>query len=550
MEQICKITWETFVIRDEDIKIYERLWVSPPDISPNERQKVRMSWRNDRVFYNRTCDFSGDKIIAMYPEKTIYPVYHPDIWWSDKWNAMDYALEYDESKSFFEQWQTLLKKVPRPWVDLVNCENSLYCNYCGDDKNCYLDIAWEWNEECYYNLFTKYSNYSADGTFVYHSENMYECINCYKSYNLKYCKKVADSSDCLFSYDLKGCKHCVLSSGLRNKSYCIENIEYSKQEYEKKIKEMDLGDKKVLETYIKAWHNLMESSIHKYAWMLNCDNVVGDDLADSKNVYHGFNVWECEDCSYLYDVLEAKKCVDLNYSLYHPESSMELISTLNLKLSAFNCASHFSTDIFYCQQCDHSNNLFGCIWLQNKEYCILNKQYTKEEYEDLKEKIITKMKQDWEWWKFFPASMSPFGYNETVAQEYFPLDKQTATSTWFNWSDYEPPLPEVEKIIPANKLPDHINDIPDDILNWAIRCEITDKPFRIISQELKFYRKHNLPVPRRHPDTRHADRAKLRNPRELFDRTCDKCNKEIQSTYSPDRKEIVYCEECYHWEIY
>jgi len=88
--------------------------VSPPDISPNERQKVRMSWRNDRVFYNRTCDFSGDKIIAMYPEKTIYPVYHPDIWWSDKWNAMDYALEYDESKSFFEQWQTLLKKVPRP----------------------------------------------------------------------------------------------------------------------------------------------------------------------------------------------------------------------------------------------------------------------------------------------------------------------------------------------------------------------------------------------------------------------------------------------------
>jgi len=94
---------------------------------------------------------------------------------------------------------------------------------------------------------------------------MYECINCYKSYNLKYCKKVADSSDCLFSYDLKGCKHCVLSSGLRNKSYCIENIEYSKQEYEKKIKEMDLGDKKVLETYIKAWHNLMESSIHKYA---------------------------------------------------------------------------------------------------------------------------------------------------------------------------------------------------------------------------------------------------------------------------------------------
>lgn len=25
-----------------------------------------------------------------------------------------------------------------------------------------------------------------------------------------------------------------------------------------------------------------------------------------------------------------------------------------------------------------------------------------------------------------------------------------------------------------------ITDIPDDILNWAIECEVTKKPFRII----------------------------------------------------------------------
>jgi hypothetical protein len=235
-----------------------------------------------------------------------------------------------------------------------------------------------------------------------------------------------------------------------------------------------------------------------------------------------------------------------------------------------------------------------------------------------------------EWGEFFPSSLSPFGYNETVAQEYFPLispqpsPKGEGTSehetfrkvffpsslsggegnkgwggAWFNYSDYEPPFPQVSKIIPAHKLPDNIEDIPDDILNWAIECEITKKPFRIIRQELEFYRKHSLPIPRRHPDQRHLDRMSKRNPRKLFTRLCDcpnceenhkekwillkegenaeytgsnslkqnisetnpqssaplqiaplqrRLRKNMITTYSPDRLEIVYCEECYERE--
>jgi hypothetical protein len=104
-------------------------------------------------------------------------------------------------------------------------------------------------------------------------------------------------------------------------------------------------------------------------------------------------------------------------------------------------------------------------------------------------------------------------------------------------------------------LPEDITKIPDDILNRAIECEVRSTMglnplFKIIPQELEFYRKHNLPIPRRHPDQRHLDRMALRNPRKLFDRKCDKCNKDIKTTYSPDRKEIVYCESCYEKEVY
>lgn len=104
-------------------------------------------------------------------------------------------------------------------------------------------------------------------------------------------------------------------------------------------------------------------------------------------------------------------------------------------------------------------------------------------------------------------------------------------------------------MIPAEKLPESIEGIPDDILNWAIECEVSGKPFRLIKQELDFYRKHHLPIPRRHPDVRHMDRMKIRNPRKLYERKCDKCSKDMITTYSPERSERVYCEECYEREI-
>lgn len=46
---------------------------------------------------------------------------------------------------------------------------------------------------------------------------------------------------------------------------------------------------------------------------------------------------------------------------------------------------------------------------------------------------------------FSPADCSPFWYNETIAMEYYPLTKQEALDKKYNWSDYETPMPHVEK---------------------------------------------------------------------------------------------------------
>jgi hypothetical protein len=81
----------------------------------------------------------------------------------------------------------------------------------------------------------------------------------------------------------------------------------------------------------------------------------------------------------------------------------------------------------------------------------------------------------------------------------------------------------VEKIIPADKLPEDISEIPDDILNWAIECIESKKAFLISSQELQFYRKNLIPIPKKHPKVRYLERVSLTNTKEIYDRNCDNC---------------------------
>ena len=146
--------------------------------------------------------------------------------------------------------------------------------------------------------------------------------------------------------------------------------------------------------------------------------------------------------------------------------------------------------------------------------------------------------------------MSPFGYNETKANDLYPLSKQEVLRRGWSWCDYEPPLPPEVKSIPAHRLPDTIKDVPDDILNWAILCEVHNKPFKIVPQELKFYRTKGLPIPHRSPAQRHKDRVALLNPRQIHDRACASCKKPIRTTYAPGRPEKVVCEACYLMQVY
>jgi len=87
-----------------------------------------------------------------------------------------------------------------------------------------------------------------------------------------------------------------------------------------------------------------------------------------------------------------------------------------------------------------SSNLFSCVGLRKKQYCILNKQYLKEEYFELKEKIIKHMNEMpyidkngnvYKYGEFFPSELSPFSYNKSIAQEYFQKTKEKIIENGF-----------------------------------------------------------------------------------------------------------------------
>jgi len=146
-----------------------------------------------------------------------------------------------------------------------------------------------------------------------------------------------------------------------------------------------------------------------------------------------------------------------------------------------------------------------------------------------------------EWGEFFPAKYSMFDYNETLANDYFPLSKAEVLQNGWKWYDVENKEYEKKEM----QIPDNIKDVPDSICSEILNCEVSGKSYKIIPQELHFYRNMKLPIPHKCPDVRNSERIMKRNSRILHDRKCANCGAEIHTTFSENQPESVYCENCY-----
>ena len=436
-----------------------------------------------------------------------------------------------------------MKCIPLFSLSIFGSEDCDYTNATDGCKSCYMSFNTMQSDHLYYSSAIYGTSDACDVDYSPEKwDNIYQCvdiINCHNSKYLLYCNYCSDSS---YLYNCNNCDHCLMCYNLNNKKNYIENVQYTPEEYEKKKNNYTQ----------KFFLKFIEWAVRKSHIITNSENVRGSSIFDSKNITYWFSIYNSENCWYCQNIVTLKNSYDCVEAWMESNLLYEChgINTVHNAISAN--ASYYSTNIYYTHNCYNSSNLFGCIWLRHKQYCIFNKQYTKEEYESIVPKIIEHMEKNGERWEFFPSSISPFGYNETIAQEIFPLNKDKAILIWCKRMDQEYPIniPENSQTINTQDLPKNISDVTDDILNQVIICEVTWKPFRIIKAELDFYRKHNLALPHKHPDQRHLERMQLRNPRKLWDRECTKCWTAIKTTYAPERPEMVYCEACYNKEVY
>ncbi len=557
----CQQCQSLFEVTDQDHQFYDK--VSPifngkkylipePTLCPDCRRQRRLSFRNERFLYHRKCDLTGRQIISAYSSDKPYKTYQSDEWFSDKWDPLAYGRDFDFSRPFFEQFAELKKEVPRmalvtsPQAADYNCS---YINFAGHSKNCYMTFDSDYNEDSYYTKVLKHSKSCMDCSFVHESEQCYECVDCYNCYRLFFSENSSQCSDSAFLKNCVGCKHCFFCSNLIQKEYCIYNKQYTKTEYEKIIQSLNFSSHAKLEKIRQDFAAFILRFPQKALHTLKVENSIGDYISNAQNCYESFDVADAKDLRYCDALYKAKDCCDVssfgeNIELCY-EAGTAGINCYNMRF-CFECVISCS-DLLYCDECRHSSNCFGCAGVRH-QYCILNKQYTKEQYQNLVPKIIEHMQKTGEWGQFFPPVLSAFGYNETVAQEYFPLTQEQTMKRGWNWHEEESEQKNYRG--PQIEIPDDIRDVDDSLCSKILSCEITGMPYKIIPQELKFYRDMGLPVPHKSPHQRHMERFTLRNPRKLWNRECVNCNEKIQTTYASDRPETVYCEKCYLKTVY
>jgi hypothetical protein len=524
--------------------------IPEPNFCPNCRVQRRMTWRNDRNLYERKCDLSGEKLISMFAPDSKVKVMHKDLWYGDKWDGRKYGKDFDFKRTFFEQFNELLQQTLLPHIMIHSDSNSLYTNYTYANKNCYLCFAGNHLEDSLYCYNAENSRDCIDCLFIFDSELCYELVHSSNCYNIKFSLHCRGCKDSAFLEDCTNCSNCFMCWNLNGQEYCFMNKKYSKEEYEKVITNFSLKTKAHLQKAVEQWNQERKKHPKPENHNISAENCNGEYILNSKNCHDSYIISKnCEDCRHIVNGFPGlKDSLDCTYSgentslLYEcTASGADCYNMAFCNLCFVNCSN-----LYYCSIVSASKNCFGCISLRNSEYCILNKQYTKEEHEKLVPQIIEHMKQTGEWGEFYPSHLSPFGYNETLAQDFFPLSQEQAKQQQFQWREESQKKYQEQNYNGSYD----IQETNDNIINELLACNECAKNFKITPQELNFYKKINIAIPSNCFDCRHKRRLSIRNPYGVWHRKCDNCNNKISTSYKTANPQKVFCKNCYLKEVY
>ena len=589
----CIYCGENFIITDLEEELLQKYRFKNPEHCPTCNFKILNSYINDKHLYNRIDSQSWKKIISIFSEDFDWKVI----------DAKDYRNFIVDDWGFYfkkEIWENIfsdffeLNKIFPHSARLIypGLENSDFSSHVGWSKNLYLSYCVFANcEDIFYsfrvlgwckNIFSSYN--------IVWSSNIYNSANVSNSFNISYSECIVNSSNLLYCSDINNSSNCIFSFNQVNSKYKIFNKQYSKEEYKKIEKEIieKIKNKKEFNVLLNNYKNFQKNELVKESLSLNNnEKVIWDTVYNSKNSFNVFTGNSLENCVNIMTswVSSDDKIINIINSIELWWNCENAIWSNNFWINAYNIFFSFwvaekSKNIYYSVDIESCEEMMFCVWLKNKKYCILNKQYEKQEYFEKKEEIINKLIIENKWWDSLWLEFKKFPYNDTLSYDYFKINKiinfdksETIVDENSNWTitiledkfiskaildlgwekkidiifrtkNKEINIPENANTILSKNLP-NIDDVNSDILKKVIICEISWRPFRIIEQELEFLKKKGFPLPKIHHELRIEKLVNSRPFWQLFIQKCDKCWEDTPSIFKQKPEYKTYCESCY-----
>jgi hypothetical protein len=548
--QTCHQCQQPFEVTVEDLAFYDKISpvfagkkeaIPPPTFCPQCRLQRRLAFRNMIYVYSAPSANSGRPIFSRFPPTSPFPILENAAWFGGTWDALEHGRNVDLGQPFLPQLRSLRDRVPHRALSLTQAENSEYCNNNSSIKNCYFVFGNSFSEDCLYCEFSQYQKDCIDCSFSPSCELCYGCTACDGCYGLHDSQCCQNCNDSVFLAFCRSCRNCFGCVNLRHKQYCVFNEQKTKAEYEAFLREFRGSSWEERRRYAARFERLLRSQPRPHAILRNAEASTGNFLSSTRGIHDSHFVSDAEDVRHGFSLYGGTRdAYDYSYFGLRTELMYECVQCGiddQRVLFSFDAWDGNNT-LLYCWMCHGCSDCFGCVGLRKKSHCILNVQYSKEEYEALVPRIIAPLREAGEWGEFFPTNFCPVPYNHSVAQRYFPLTRPQALTWGYGW--YEREKDEGVAAIDAATLPDGLPPTDNAII---VRSALSGRPFKITPQEIRRYRQFGVPLPRLTYDERMEERARTLGGVRLYERACAKTGKPIRTIYSSDSPYVIWDRE-------
>ncbi|MDC0357907.1 hypothetical protein OAO01_03755 [Oligoflexia bacterium] len=503
-KQRCEISGEYFTVSPFERKLREQFGFSdlPTVDVPYRFRELGAFWPH-WTLHRRECDKTGKSIISIFRPDCVFPVWDRKRWIAE---ADPPTATFNAEEDFFSQAFRLFQRCPIPHTFQSHNENCEFTDDFYHSRNCYLCHSSNNMEDgryCYYCSDIK------DSQFCVYSLDCELCCdatsshNCYRATHVAYCRQVSDSA---FLYDCRNCSYCMFCCNLRNKQYCFNNQQLTKEEYLAAQAEWNLTSRAVYDQAREHFQQMLQTQAwHRTQHNDMCEDSTGNYLSNCKN---------CEDC---FIAPNHEDCVHDAISGPNARTTLDSMGTIGSEL-AFNTVMcvycyqvRFSFELNECRFCDYCmycfncKNCFGCCGLYGKEYCIFNKQYSASEYAEVRDSIIAHMQTTGEWGRFFPGHFAPNPYEESCSGFFFPISTEEQQRLGFRTAD--PIYRETGEAKSFKDVPDSVSELcspgsqdldssmVDKLIGTVFWDAQANRPFNITNEDIQNSLRQQVPLP-------------------------------------------------------